>query len=196
MLRPREVGEQVAPAFFYLDFSDFRVIEMEDRASIEREVEVRVEALGFELVELLWGGQTDRPILRMRIDLPDSRPGHGITVQDCARASRALEQWLDELNGFPERYQLEVSSPGVERPLNRLRDFRRFAGEEVKLKLARPLGDLGKSVEARLEEVLESDAADEDAAELVLRVGAGEPFRIRRGDVLKAHLVYRWDDED
>jgi len=191
-----EVGELAAPAFFYLDFSDFRVGEMEDRASIEAELESRVTAAGYELVELLWGGKSDRPILRMRIDVPDSAPGHGVTVQDCARVSRALEGWLDELDGFPERYQLEVSSPGIERPLHRLRDFRRFSGEEVRLKLVRPLDELGKIVEARLQGVVEPAGGDEDAAELVIQVGARAPVRIRRGDVVRAQLIYRWDDAE
>jgi ribosome maturation factor RimP len=189
-----EVGELPAPAFFYLDFSDFRVGTMEDRASVDAEMESRVHELGYELVELLWGGKSDRPIIRMRIDVPDSSPGQGVTVQDCARVSRALEGWLDELQGFPERYQLEVSSPGIERPLHRLRDFRRFSGEEVRLKLSRPLGDLGKLIEARLQGVVEVETGEEDAAELILQIGDRTPVRIRRGDVVKAQLIYRWDD--
>ena len=54
-----------------------------------------------------------------------------VTVDDCARVSRALEGWLDEHDEIPERYVLEVSSPGIERPLTRPRDWERFVGEPV-----------------------------------------------------------------
>jgi ribosome maturation factor RimP len=89
---------------------------------IERELEGRVEGLGYELVELRWGGSGRRPLLKLRIDRPDSAPGRGVTVEECASVSRALEPWLDGHEELSERYVLEVSSPGVERPLVRARD--------------------------------------------------------------------------
>ena len=86
-----------------------------------------VATLGFELVDLRRAGTLQRPILQVRIDRPDSRPGQGVTADDCAAVSRALEVHLDQRGDVSERYVLEVSSPGVERPLVRRRDFERFA---------------------------------------------------------------------
>jgi len=158
---------------------------------IEEEVEVRVEALGLEVVELEWGGSESRPILRLRVDLPDSSPGKGVTVEHCIRVSRAIEPWLDEHPNLPERYTLEVSSPGVERPLRRRRDFDRFQGFEAVLKTT-TLAPGARS--RRIQGVLEG-------------FGEGEPVRVRlrpsRGEVIevpfdqieKAHLVYRWAEE-
>ena len=111
------------------------------RDRIEPRLHDQVEALGFEVVELEWAGKSRRPILRLRVDRPDSVPGKGISVDDCAVVSRALEQWLDE--EFPERYVLEVSSPGIERPLVRPRDWVRFAGQRVLVHGTRVLGDQG-----------------------------------------------------
>src|SRR5690606_39553856 len=92
-----------------------------DWDSLERELEARLESLGFELVELERAGSRTRPVLRLRIDV--AAGDHGVTLDDCARVSRALEPYLDTVEGLPERYVLEVSSPGVERPLVRARDF-------------------------------------------------------------------------
>jgi ribosome maturation factor RimP len=189
-------GSGQPPLFFTSDFwiSGGRVAE--DRAKIERELESRIEALGFEMVELRWGGQTDRPILRLRVDRPDSRPGLGITVQDCAVVSRGLESWLDELAGFPERYTLEVSSPGVERPLARVRDFKRFSGHEVKVTLARALGDQGKVLEGKLGAVALEEGADEGMAQVELEVPGHGMVCVSLGDVVRANLVYRWENDE
>jgi ribosome maturation factor RimP len=74
------------------------------------ELEQRLEALGYEMVELEQVGQKRRPILRLKIDRPDSTPGAGVTVEDCRIVSRALESYLDERPGMAEAYVLEVSS--------------------------------------------------------------------------------------
>src|SRR5262247_3261998 len=92
-------------------------------------------------------GSKNRPVLRLRIDRPDSAEGKGVTIDDCSRVSRAIEQYLEEQGRIAERYVLEVSSPGIERPLHRRRDFERFAGREVAVKLHRPLGEHGRRVE-------------------------------------------------
>ena len=103
--------------------------------ALTQEIERRIEELGFELVDLERVGSRARPILRAYIDRPDSRPGEpGVSLDDCARVSRALEPFLDEREDLSDRYVLEVSSPGVERPLVRRRDWERFAGSEVRVK--------------------------------------------------------------
>ncbi|MDO8667392.1 MAG: hypothetical protein Q7J79_12305, partial [Gemmatimonadales bacterium] len=99
-----------------------------DRATLDRELSGRVEDLGYELVEVRHGGTARRPHLTVRIDRPSVGLRHGVTVVDCALVSRALEAWLDERGVGEGRYILEVSSPGVDRPLKRLAEWKRFMG--------------------------------------------------------------------
>lgn len=158
-------------------------------AAVDAELESRVEALGFELVEVSWGGSSGRPILRLRVDRPDSVPGSGITVADCARVSRALEAWLDELDEVPERYVLEVSSPGVERPLSRPRDWERFAGQEVSVKRSRTAEEKA----ARIQGVLLGSVEGPDGPLVQVRLKDGEVVSIERDSIAEARLVYRWE---
>lgn len=104
---------------------------MPDWSELERELAERVALLGYELVECRHGGTVRRPHLSVRIDRPGSRPGHGVTVEDCSRVSRALGAWLDGEGVGEGRYVLEVSSPGVDRPLRRLAEWQRFLGAPV-----------------------------------------------------------------
>ena len=94
----------------------------------------RLEALGFDLADLRIGGTPNRPLVQVRIDCPP----RAVTVDDCATASRALEAWLDEGAGGPlgNRYVLEVSSPGFERPVRWHRHWLRFVGRDVNVRLA------------------------------------------------------------
>ncbi len=91
-------------------------------------------ALGFELVDLQRAGTRDRPVLKLRVDRPDSRPGHGVTTEDCAAVSRSLERFLESRGMVGPRYVLEVSSPGVERPLRWPEHWRRFVGEQARVR--------------------------------------------------------------
>jgi ribosome maturation factor RimP len=155
--------------------------------AFEREIESRVGELGFELVELELAGSKTRPILRLRIDREGSMPGHGVSLEDCARVSRGVEGYLDGRDDLSERYVLEVSSPGIERPLVKRRDFERFAGREVAIKTAHPVGELGKRVEGVLRGV-----SAEDRIQLEV---SGQTVEISRAEIKKAHLVFRWDGE-
>jgi ribosome maturation factor RimP len=157
---------------------------------VEAELEERVGRLGFELVDAVWAGSGARPILRIRIDVPEERAERGgVTVQDCAVVSRALESWLDGLTSMPERYVLEVSSPGVERPLTRHRDWARFAGQQVALKGPELLAGRAR----RLEGELLGLGKDEGGREVVrLRLPGGEEVEIPKGEIESGHIVFRW----
>jgi ribosome maturation factor RimP len=155
---------------------------------LERQIEERVAELGFELVELERAGSKTRPILRVRVDVPGSAPGDGVSVDDCARVSRALEEYLDAAEDVAERYVLEVSSPGVERPLVRAADFARFAGSEIAVKLSRPLANGTKRIEAELIG-LDTTAGEE---RIRLRLKDGSTIDIPRADVTRANLIFRW----
>ena len=99
-----------------------------------------VTALGMELVETQFRLEGQRWVLRFFID----RAG-GVTVDDCATVSRRLDDWLEEEALIRHAYTLEVSSPGLERPLRKPEDFVRFAGRRVRLRLHRDEGQ-GKTL--------------------------------------------------
>jgi ribosome maturation factor RimP len=93
-----------------------------------------IAGLGFELVDLRRAGTLERPILQVRVDRPDSQPGHGVTAADCAAISRSLERFLESSAMVGPRYVLEVSSPGIERPLRWPEHWRRFIGRRARVR--------------------------------------------------------------
>ena len=95
-----------------------------------------VDRLGFELADLQRTGTRDRPILKVRIDRPDSAPGRGVSAEDCRLVSRALERMREGTAGGGDRYVLEVSSPGIDRPLRWIAHWRRFVGRRVRVRAA------------------------------------------------------------
>ena len=149
--------------------------------ALEGFVRQEVEGLGYDLVELRIGGTARRPLVDVRID---RRDGAKITIDECALVSRSIEPRLDASGMIGENYVLEVSSPGVERPLRNAADWRRFAGRTAKV-LAPTLG-------GRLEvEVL---GVDDSSGLLVaiMRDARGIEHRIPLTDVREARLVFRW----
>lgn len=153
------------------------------------DIERQVDALGFELVELEVAGNRARPILRVYIDRRDSVPGQpSVTLDDCTAVSRGLEPMLDAYEGLSDRYVLEVSSPGVERPLVRPRDWSRFAGQEVSVRGKATLA--GKA--RRLDGELLGTKGDEGNESVQLRLAGGEEVEFPLAEVEKAHLVYKW----
>ena len=156
---------------------------------IEGELDRRVADLGYELVDVRWGGSGQRPLLKLRIDRPGSEPGSGVTVDDCAIVSRALEPWLDEHDALSRRYVLEVSSPGVDRPLVRDRDFDRFRGERVAVVGHDVL--LGRAT--RLEgELLGLQGAGSEGESVALRLPGGDEVDVPRSEIRRVNLVFEW----
>lgn len=90
--------------------------------------------MGLELVDVECVGQGSRTVVRVYIDKPE-----GVTVSDCERAHVALSPALDVSDPFPHPYTLEVSSPGLDRPIKRLQDYRRAVGAQVSVKLKQPI---------------------------------------------------------
>ncbi len=108
-------------------------------ASIEQIAEPLCRAHGVELVEVRVLRQGGASIVRVTIDREGSVhngvPGSGVTLTDCQSVSRDLSTALDVADAvLPGRYHLEVSSPGLERPLVKLPDFARFAGNDAKIR--------------------------------------------------------------
>lgn len=143
------------------------------------------ETQGVELVELRVLAERGASVVRLTIDREraDGKPGSGITIDDCTDVSRALSAILDrEETEMPETYRLEVTSPGVERPLVKLADFARFAGREAKIKTTEPVEDK-KYFEGRLLGV---------EGESVKLEASGRTYVIPFEAIAKASLIHRF----
>jgi ribosome maturation factor RimP len=101
---------------------------------VEELVAPVLEKSGFELVDIEYQKEGPNWYLRVYIDKPN-----GITVDDCQVVSEYLSDELDRVDPIQNSYILEVSSPGVERPLKKEKDYRTFAGREVDIKLYSPV---------------------------------------------------------
>lgn len=157
---------------------------------LERLAEGVLERMGFELVELEKAGHRARPIVRLRIDRPDSEPGRGVTVDECARVSREIEAVLEAQEDLPASYILEVSSPGVERPLRKRRDFERSIGRRIAVRGFEPL--IGGS--KRLEGELLAVEGMAGAEHLRLRRANGAEVEVPITGIARANLVVEWDE--
>lgn len=159
-------------------------------AKLAQQIEEFVAGLGFEVVTLDRGGGHGAPTLTLKIDRPYGEPGESeVTVGDCTRVARELRDWLEESPEAPRDWVLEVSSPGVERPLVRPRDYRRFAGREVEVKGYGPLAGGRKRLEGTLLGLVEEDG-DRAALEV-----DGERVEVPLSGVASAKLVYDWESD-
>ena len=97
------------------------------------------ESVGFEIVRLRLMGGAEQRRLQIMAERPLQEDGSGgdMNVEDCAKLSRAISEILDAADPISGEYTLEVSSPGVDRPLTRLKDFDTYAGLEVRIELDR-----------------------------------------------------------
>ena len=138
--------------------------------------------LGFELVDLRRVGTLERPILQVRVDRPDSRPGQGVTADDCAAISRSLERFLESRAMVGPRYVLEVSSPGLERPLRWPEHWRRFVGRRARVR-AEEFGG------RRQVEII----AVPDDEHVVVRLDDGTEATLALGTIREATLVVDWN---
>ena len=111
---------------------------MTDIAALNRLIEPEANALGFELVRVAMIGGADDPTLQVMAERPETRQ---LGIADCEALSRRLSEIFDALEAdgkdpIEGGYRLEVSSPGIDRPLTRLKDFSDWQGHEARLKLA------------------------------------------------------------
>jgi ribosome maturation factor RimP len=98
-------------------------------------IEPSLEGMGYELVRVLMQGR-QQPVLQIMAERKD---GAAMTVEDCADISRQISALLDVDDPIEGAYSLEVSSPGIDRPLTRPKDFEAYAGFEAKLETAEPV---------------------------------------------------------
>jgi ribosome maturation factor RimP len=143
-------------------------------------LEAPIQALGYELVELEFHPQGRGGLLRVYID----KDG-GVTVDDCEAVSRQVSAVLDVEDPIPGAYTLEVSSPGLDRPLRKAADYARFAGEQARIELMLPL-----SGRRRFQGTLKGCEADEVSIEV-----DGELHRLPLSGISKARLVPDLENE-
>lgn len=170
-----------------------------DVTQIASLIEPVLKGAGLDLVEIDWGREEGGWVLRVYIDHPLADgpavpggpdisslvPPPSVTFDDCERASRDISATLDVADVITHAYRLEVSSPGIDRPLRRETDFRRFAGRQVKVRTLDPvegrrnfsgtlLGATGGLVDVECE---------------------GRAYKIPVIGVARANLVPDWDAE-
>jgi ribosome maturation factor RimP len=104
-----------------------------DVAAIAKQIEQEVKSLGYELVRVAMIGGNSDPTLQVMAERPDTRQ---LDLADCENISRRLSEWLDDNDPIEGGYRLEVSSPGIDRPLTRLTDFADWAGHDARVTLA------------------------------------------------------------
>lgn len=103
---------------------------MADIAALIQLIEPEVKALGFDLVRVKLFGQGDERTLQIMAERPETRQ---LVIDDCMAISRRLSDLLDETDPIEEAYRLEVSSPGIDRPLTRPHDYLDWAGHEARI---------------------------------------------------------------
>ncbi len=158
---------------------------MRDEASVVeqvRSVAGRVAAsYGLEIFDVQFRREAPGMILRVRIDRPGPAASaeESVSVEDCARVSRDLSAVLDVEDVVPTAYTLEVSSPGLDRPLRRPDDYRRFAGRRAKVVMRERVDGQG-FFKGRLGGV--------DGAEVVIEADDGRTHRVPLNLIARANL--------
>lgn len=132
-----------------------------------------ISGMGYELIEIEHNPNPKHGILRLYIDKED-----GVNIDDCSAVSRQISALIDVEDPIRGQFNLEVSSPGLDRPLKRLKDFQRFSGEMVKIKTSMPLDGqrnfTGRLVGADAQSVV----IETDTEELTLPMTAIDKARI------------------
>jgi len=106
-----------------------------DVAGLAQQIEPEVKSLGYDLVRVAMIGGTSDPTLQVMAERPDTRQ---LDLTDCEAISRRLSEWLDANDPIEGSFRLEVSSPGIDRPLTRPGDFADWAGHEARIALKEP----------------------------------------------------------
>ena len=147
--------------------------DMQDLTNLFQPV---VDSMGYELVGVEYHGGEHHGVVRVYID-----HDNGITVDDCAAVSRQISALLDVEDPITHGYDLEVSSPGLNRPLFKAADFARFSGQRAKIRLA-----VAQQGRKNFSGVLKG--IDEDKDEVVIDVD-NELFYLPLQDIAKANLI-------
>jgi ribosome maturation factor RimP len=152
-----------------------------DQKKLESLVEPVVTGQGYELVDVEFKNELGAWILRVYIDKPGSSERVGL--DDCASVSRELSAVLDVDDTIPGHYSLEVSSPGLNRPLKKEADFARFVGKKAKIRTSRPIGEARRNFSGTLVAVADGK----------VKIDVGDQVcEVPVDAVEKANLVYEF----
>ena len=135
---------------------------------------------GCEVVDVEFKKEGADYFLRVFIDLMDADDGRTVSLNECEAVSRALSTALDKADPIEQAYMLEVSSPGLDRPLKKDADFEKFSGRLIDVGLYRPQNG-SKTVTGTLQGL--------DGDEIVLTLADGTPWRIARADAASVKLA-------
>ena len=150
---------------------------MADVEGLARMIEPEVSSLGYDLVRVCMIGGSSDPTLQVMAERPDTRQ---LDLDDCEKISRRLSHVLDLCDPIAGSYRLEVSSPGIDRPLTRLKDYSDWAGYEARITLREPR-DGRKQFSGRLDGVVR------DHVHLTDRSGIQQVFH--PSDIASAKLL-------
>jgi ribosome maturation factor RimP len=152
-----------------------------DLQKVQEVVTPVVEGQGYELVDVEWKHENGQWILRVFIDRREGASDPNVSVDDCANVSHELSAVLDVSEVIAPAYSLEVSSPGLNRPLKKESDFRRFVGQKARIRTRHPVGENRRNFSGRLLSV--------DAGKVRIDVG-DQVCEVPVDDVEKANLVF------
>jgi ribosome maturation factor RimP len=172
------VGE--SPLFYFFGAWQLSVLANEELLRrLTALCEQAVAHTGIEVVDVEIRGSGSARLLRVYIDKPS-----GVSHGDCELVSERFGGLLDESNVMPEdSYTLEVSSPGVERPLKKPRDFERVVGQTIKLSLKQPVENQRR---------LEGKLAGIEGSVLEVETAPGMSLRVDLAQIQKANLKFQW----
>ncbi|HQK92890.1 MAG TPA: ribosome maturation factor RimP [Armatimonadota bacterium] len=144
----------------------------------------RLAALGYELIELREGRAEGRRLIELLVDHPD-----GVGAYDCQRLAKHVGVLMDKMDPVEEQYMLQVSSPGVDRPLKTVEHFERFAGHLAVVKFASEAecSQHGRRVKVRL-------AGVRDGRVAMVLPDTGREIEVSLTDIDRARLEPEWDD--
>jgi ribosome maturation factor RimP len=151
-----------------------------------------IEGLGYRLVRVRISGSEG-----CTVQIMAERPDGTMNVEDCEEVSRALSPVLDVADLIDRAYRLEISSPGLDRPLVRRSDFERYAGQLVKIEMATPVEGRRRfrgtlvGVEGDDARIRRDDAAEGEAAEIALPIGEMDEAKLVLTDALIAESLRR-----
>jgi ribosome maturation factor RimP len=168
------------------------IIEQGAAARVAAIAEPVIEGLGFRLVRVRISGLSG-----MTVQIMAERPDGTMTIEGCEIISRALSPVLDVADPIERAYRLEISSPGIDRPLVRRSDFERHAGESVKIEMAvaiagrRRFRGLILGTQGEAARIRRDDAAPDEESEVLLPIGDMAEARIVLSDAVIAQSLKR-----
>jgi len=184
------LGGPPRPAHFSFSEPEQKLTQATEQlvTALEQLIDPICRAHGVELVDVRYLREPKGAVIRVIIDraVPGTEVGSGVSLEDCTAVSRDVSTSLDVHEDLlpSGAFRLEVSSPGLERPLVKLADFERFSGREVKLRTQTPIERQRRFRGKLLRVVDQSIELDQD----------GKVVLIPHADIAQANLVYRFSN--